>query len=169
MPTAQQIAETLLAAAKAPPPPLSSVYTPDEIPGVLEELETVEAELDVRHPLWRQPKPFHLLDRKLRDPIQVLLKRRDLLLHGRRDWGVYLDDKGTAHAKRPPRHEHLVTVWLERYSPPVSVTVLAAALDLSLETVEAAIAEARAKGERPTRAWIRRWARAQQSPNRGAK
>lgn len=159
MPTADTIAQSLLAAAQAPPPELTRVYPLEEIPAVLDELETVEAELDVRHRGWRERQPFHMLPRPVRDPIKLLLKRRDLLLHGHRSWGVYIDHAGNAVAKRPPPEGRPVTVWLEQFSAPVSASVLAAALDLSLETVETAIAEARAKGERPTRAWIRRWAK----------
>ncbi len=156
MPTAESAVIQLYAAALAPPPDLLTVYEPDEIASVMAELETLEGELDVRHPGWRGPKPFNKRPDKVRAGIKLLLKRRDLLLHGRRDWGCYLDARGCAVALPPHKRGHAATVALEAYQLPVSASVLAGALGLGLEAVESAVADCRAEGVRPTRREIRR-------------
>lgn len=153
------MAVELRAAMDAEPPALETLYAPDRLPEVREEIAALEDELDVAWPGWRRREPFnHLADQPLVF-VKLRLKRLDLLRHGRADWGmrvVRIEGKlPVVVPVRPTRSRREIAQVAQIWEAPASPSILAERLGVPLADVENAIAEVRDRGERVTRRAIR--------------
>lgn len=151
---------------------LSHTYGPELAAELVAEIEELDAQLDTVWPGWRKKAPFSHLPFEPLKRTQWLLKRRQHIIDGNQAMGiqfVFTERLRTTDGKLwprcfsvpPPRVEpKSETTKAAHYGAKPSAPHLAAALELPLERVEAALAVWDPKLVRDAREHVRAWHKA---------
>lgn len=139
-----EIVDELVKAQREPEPEnWPSQYTPERGEAYAAEVRDLEAELDEGWPGWRKKQPFNELPTDKIAWIKLRLKRRDLIVRGKGDWGVHIvwqqKPAGSwpmAIPIRPPRSGPPG----ERFRPIASASMLSKRLGRPLKDVRDALA-----------------------------